>query len=85
MNENKIDSIGQEKKPETKLYSDVCSLIETSRRRLATTANAEITMLHWQIGVRIKEDVLFNQRADYGKQVVKNLSKQLTNQYRANA
>lgn len=69
------------KTPETKLYSDVCSLIETSRRQLAITANAEIIMLHWQVGERIKEDVLFNQRADYGKQVVKNLAKQLTVKY----
>jgi predicted nuclease of restriction endonuclease-like (RecB) superfamily len=69
------------KQPDAELYSDVCSLIDSSRRRLATTANAEITMLHWQIGVRIKEDVLFNQRADYGKQVVKNLAKQLTGKY----
>jgi phosphoribosylformimino-5-aminoimidazole carboxamide ribonucleotide (ProFAR) isomerase len=38
-------------------------------------------MLHWQIGVRIKEDVLFNQRAEYGKQVVKNLSEKLTEKY----
>jgi len=70
-----------EKQPETRLYSDVCSLIENTKHRIATTINAEICMLHWQIGVRIKDDVLFNQRAEYGKQVVKNLAVALTERY----
>lgn len=66
---------------EIELYSDVCHIIEDSRQRLATTINEEICMLHWQIGKRIKEDVLYNQRADYGKQIVKILSEKLTAQY----
>ena len=66
---------------ETKLYNDVCSLIENTRQRLATTINAEACTLHWQIGKRIKEDVLFNKRADYGKQVIKNLAVALTERY----
>ena len=33
------------------------------------------------IGKRIKEDVLYNRRADYGKQVIKNLSLRLTERY----
>ena len=70
-----------ERQPETRLYSDVCSLIENTRYRLATTANAEICMLHWKIGLRIKDDILFNQRAEYGKQVVKNLAVALTERY----
>jgi len=78
---NKENTILPDKKSETQLYSDVCSLIENTRRRVATTANAEITMLHWQIGVRIKEDVLRNQRADYGQQVIKNLAFALTERY----
>ncbi|MDR1737300.1 MAG: DUF1016 N-terminal domain-containing protein [Candidatus Symbiothrix sp.] len=68
-------------KVETQLYSDVCSLIENTRGRVATTVNAEIIMLNWQIGVRIKNDVLFNQRAEYGKQMVKNLAVKLTERY----
>ncbi len=63
---------------EIELYSDVCQIIDNSRQRLAITINAEICMMHWQIGKRIKEDVLYNQRAEYGKQVVKNLAEQLT-------
>lgn len=36
---------------------------------------------HWYVGKRIKEDVLYNQRAEYGKQVLKNLSARLTEKY----
>ena len=38
-------------------------------------------MTNWYIGKRIKEDVLFNQRAEYGKQVIKNLSRRLIGRY----
>ena len=37
--------------------------------------------MHWQIGKRIKEDVLYNDRAEYGKQIVKKLSDKLTEQF----
>jgi len=76
-----MDNEITKKQPEIHLYSDVCSLIENTKFRIATTVNAEVCMLHWQIGVRIKDDVLFNQRAEYGKQVVKNLAVALTERY----
>ena len=63
------------------LYTDICGLIESTRIRVATTANAELCIMHWQIGTRIKEDVLFNQRAEYGKQVIQNLSIKLTERF----
>ncbi|MDR0982492.1 MAG: PDDEXK nuclease domain-containing protein [Culturomica sp.] len=76
----KIDAL-PEQQVENKLYNDVCSLIENTRQRLATTINAEACMLHWQIGKRIKEDVLFNKRAEYGKQIIKNLAVALVEKY----
>jgi predicted nuclease of restriction endonuclease-like (RecB) superfamily len=66
---------------QTLLNEDVCRIIDGSRQRLATTVNAEICLLHWNIGKRIKEDVLFNQRAEYGKQILKFLATQLTERY----
>lgn len=36
---------------------------------------------NWYVGKRIKEDVLFNRRAEYGKQIVKNLSIRLAHRY----
>ena len=66
---------------ERQLYHDVCFLIENTRQRLATTANAEACVMHWQIGKRIKKDILCNKRADYGKCVIKNLAIALTKKY----
>jgi len=40
-----------------------------------------LTMLFWQIGARINDNILNNQRADYGKQIVVTLSRQLTEKY----
>ncbi|GHU19155.1 hypothetical protein FACS189475_05880 [Betaproteobacteria bacterium] len=67
--------------PENVLYSDICGIIEGTRTRLATTVNAEICLLHWHVGNRIKTDILDNKRADYGKQIVKNLAEKLTARY----
>lgn len=66
---------------ETTLFSDVCGIIDNARRRVAVYVNSEICLLKWHVGKRIKEDVLYNQRAEYGKQVVKNLATKLTERY----
>jgi hypothetical protein len=83
MNKNikKRDTLLPEKQAESLLYNDVCFLIENTRQRLATTVNAEACVMHWQIGKRIKEDVLYNKRAEYGKQIIKNLACRLTERY----
>ena len=80
-NVEKINAPLLNKQAESRLYQDVCSLIENTRQRLATTINAEACVLHWKIGKRIKEDVLFNKRAEYGKQVIKNLAVALSEKY----
>ena len=63
------------------LYSDVCQIIDETRTRVAVYVNAEVCMTNWQVGKRIKEDVLYNKRAEYGKQVLRNLSARLTERY----
>jgi predicted nuclease of restriction endonuclease-like (RecB) superfamily len=40
--------------------------------------NAELTLLYWQVGKRISDEVLKGERAEYGKQVIANLSKDLS-------
>lgn len=63
------------------LYVDVCGIIDETRTRVAVYVNAEVCHTNWLIGKRIKEDVLYNKRAEYGKQVIKNLSLHLTERY----
>jgi len=59
------------------LLTDVRELILSARQTMATTANATLTMLHWQIGNRIRKDILRQKRAEYGEQILPTLSKQL--------
>ena len=67
----------------TQLYPDVCQIIDDTRSRIAVYVNSEVCHTNWLVGKRIKEDVLFNQRAEYGKQVLKGLSIKLTEKYGA--
>ena len=41
----------------------------------------ELTAMYWHIGDRINRDVLNNERAEYGQQIVSTLSTQLTELY----
>ena len=63
------------------LFSEIRSLIESSRQKVAVTVNSEISMLYWQIGKRINEDILKDQRAEYGRQIIVHLSQKLTENY----
>ncbi|MCG8334591.1 MAG: PDDEXK nuclease domain-containing protein [Proteobacteria bacterium] len=63
------------------LLQDIKSLIEESRNNLTVTVNKTMTMLYWQIGKRINDEILKGKRADYGKQIVVSLSRQLTEKY----
>ncbi len=69
-------------KPKTlTLLSDIRSLLEAAQRRVSTTANVEMVLLYWHIGNRILKDILGNERADYGKQIVQTLSVKLILEY----
>ena len=68
-------------KVEEQLFSDVCSIIDGTRNRIATYLNTEVCMTNGYVGKRIKEDVLKNQRAEYGKQILKNLASRLSEKY----
>ena len=63
------------------LMSDLRQIIDEARIHVASTANYELTMMSWHIGERINRVVLGNERADYGKQIVATVSRQLQNIY----
>lgn len=63
------------------LIGDLHQIIEQARGRVAATVNSELTMMYWHIGERINRDVLGNQRAEYGKQIVATVSRQLQEEY----
>lgn len=59
------------------LIQDLRQIIEDARGHFASTANYELTMMYWHIGERINREVLGNQRAEYGKQIVAQVAQQL--------
>lgn len=70
---NTIDSSG--------FLLEIKSLIEQSKNKVALAVNAEITLLYWNVGNRINTEVLGNERAEYGKQIVQSLATQLSIEY----
>jgi predicted nuclease of restriction endonuclease-like (RecB) superfamily len=60
------------------LLADVRGLILAAREGVARAVNSGLVLLYWEIGRRIRQDILREQRAEYGEQIVSALSRQLT-------
>jgi hypothetical protein len=60
------------------LLIDVRKLIVDARQKVAQTVNAELTLLYWHIGRRIRRDILKKKRAAYGDEILQALSAKLT-------
>ena len=63
------------------LISEIKTLIEQSKQQISVAVNATITLLYWNIGKKIKDEIVKDQRAEYGKQIVATLSNQLELEY----
>ncbi len=63
------------------LLADIVQLIHQGQRRVATEVNSTVVLLYWTIGKRINDEILEDQRADYGTQVIENVSAQLSLQF----
>lgn len=63
------------------LLNDLRQIIDTARKHVAITANKELTMMYWHIGDRINREVLGNERAEYGKQIVSQVATKLQEEY----
>ncbi|AIO68961.1 hypothetical protein DM82_5631 [Burkholderia oklahomensis] len=59
------------------LLTDIRRMIDSARTRTAAAVNAELTLLYWQVGCRIRDDVLGGERASYGQQILPALARQL--------
>jgi predicted nuclease of restriction endonuclease-like (RecB) superfamily len=63
------------------LLNSIIDLIDQTRHFVAKTVNQELTLLYWNIGKSINNKILKNDRADYGKKLILNLSIDLSNRY----
>lgn len=66
---------------EKQLFTDIAKIIEQGKLHIAQTVNTTLTLLYWKIGKRINADVLQNKRAEYGKQIVVSLTRELETTY----
>lgn len=64
-----------------KLIADLRKMIEESRQAVAQTVNTALVWLYWNIGRRIREDILKQKRAEYGERIVSAASRQLSGEY----
>ena len=67
--------------PANPLLGEIKSLIEQGRQQVAVAVNSAMSMLYWNIGKRINEEILQNKRAEYGKEIVVSLARQLEIEY----
>ncbi len=59
------------------LLRDLRGLIVAAREQVARTVNAGLTLLYWEVGTRIRRDILKEKRADYGQEILHTLSAKL--------
>jgi predicted nuclease of restriction endonuclease-like (RecB) superfamily len=63
------------------LFQDLRSLIIEARQDVARQVNSALVLLYWQVGNRIRQDILKEKRADYGEEIVSTLSAQLVSEF----
>ena len=64
------------------LFSDVCGIIEQGRQQAYAAVNKSTIETYWNIGKRIvEEEQSGKERAEYGEEIINNLSTQLTHAY----
>ena len=67
-----------------KLVQELSVLIEESKQHVSRVANSSLTLLFWHIGKRINEEILNNERAAYGKQIIGTVAQQLEKKHGRN-
>ncbi|HED37425.1 MAG TPA: DUF1016 family protein [Ignavibacteria bacterium] len=70
-----------EKNDYNKILNEIITIIENSKTQLIIQANSALTLTFWHIGNRINTEILKNKRAEYGKQIVATLSRDLEHKF----
>ena len=85
--ENKLEKMGQSNLmgnfvKTDDLLKDMCGIIESSREAAYKAVNVALVQRNWLLGYRIaSEEMQGEERAEYGTELIKNLSKKLTKSY----
>jgi hypothetical protein len=70
--------------PEVVLYNEISNLIEQGHSKVLSQVNSAMTLLFWQVGKQINDFILEHKRAEYGKEIVVTLSRQLEERFGRN-
>ncbi|HEY0222653.1 MAG TPA: PDDEXK nuclease domain-containing protein [Lactovum miscens] len=66
-------------------YDEICNnisdMISTTRKGVFQAVNTAHVMLNWNIGKKLRTEILKNEKAEYGKLVITTLSKNLSQRY----
>ena len=63
------------------LVRDLGQMIDAARKQVAVTANAALTTLYWQLGHRVRTQVLEGKRAEYGAHLVAAVGRHMETRY----
>jgi len=63
------------------LLAELRGMILSVRSQVAQAINAGLTMLYWQVGDRIRREILKEKRAAYGAEIVSALGRQLEKEF----
>jgi DUF1016 N-terminal domain len=66
----------------SKLYSKIAGLLQAAKQNIVRAVNQTMVYTYYEIGrMIIEEEQQGKERAEYGKQILKELSKQLTHEF----
>lgn len=66
----------------TKLFTQIVDLLHSARSKVVRTVNQTMVFTYFEIGkMLVEEEQEGKERADYGKQILKELSKVLTKEF----
>ncbi|MDD2889338.1 MAG: PDDEXK nuclease domain-containing protein [bacterium] len=63
------------------IFQEIKELILQTKNKVAIAINSELSLLYWQIGKKISNEILKDKRAEYGQKIIVELAKRLTQEY----
>jgi len=64
-----------------KLLDDLVGIIEGRKENIYRQVNSGLVLTFWEVGKRVNDEILGNERAEYGKKIVSTVSTQLQARY----